>query len=513
MLPESWNEGYVTDIDYTHGYYRELSPSLQRFALICAGFAAPEEGAYLELGCGQGLSACIHAAATGCEIWATDFNPSQALHAIGLAQTAGLQVRIFDQSFAELSAREDMPRFSHIAAHGIWSWVSADNREVIVDILYRHLAVGGVAYLSYNTLPGWASAKPLRHLLYLHADLAGGSADGIGRQVKEAIDYAQRLAQVGAVYFKSHPEVGERLTNMATQDLQYLAHEYFNRDWHPMHFAECAKLLAAAKLEFAASANLLDHVNAINLGMEAQVLLRESDHAVLRETLRDYCVNQHFRRDLFTRGQRRLTALEQLELLQKYRIVLQTAGEDIPFDLNAPVGKIALQESIYRPLIEVLAREGYRPKSVAELRGLLTGLSLPQLLEALQVLVGMGHAHPCQAETLATKAQESAARLNQVICERACMADEIQFLASPVIGAGVMVSRLEQLFLLARNQSCATPEEWAGFAWQTLERQGFRLKKQGQRLEQPEENLAELVAQARTFAAQRLEILKALQIA
>jgi len=60
-----WTEGYITEIEYTRGYYRELSPNLQRFALLAAGYAQPpEEGAYLELGYGQGLALAIHAAAT-----------------------------------------------------------------------------------------------------------------------------------------------------------------------------------------------------------------------------------------------------------------------------------------------------------------------------------------------------------------------------------------------------------------------------------------------------------------
>lgn len=30
----TWAEGYVTEVDYTHGYHRELSPTLQRYALV-----------------------------------------------------------------------------------------------------------------------------------------------------------------------------------------------------------------------------------------------------------------------------------------------------------------------------------------------------------------------------------------------------------------------------------------------------------------------------------------------
>jgi hypothetical protein len=46
--------------------------------------------------------------------------------------------------------------------HGIWSWVSEDNRQIILDFIDRKLKPGGVLYLSYNTQPGWSAFMPLR---------------------------------------------------------------------------------------------------------------------------------------------------------------------------------------------------------------------------------------------------------------------------------------------------------------------------------------------------------------
>src|SRR5581483_6207048 len=149
-----WTEGYVTEIDYTHGYYRELSPVLQRYALLVAGFAPPpEEGAYLELGYGQGLSLAIHAAATPYEVWGTDFNPSHAAQAGGLIRAAGIEAHPFDDSFAEFAERRDLPKFGYAGLHGVWSWISNENRAHITTVLRRSLLPGGALYISYNTLP------------------------------------------------------------------------------------------------------------------------------------------------------------------------------------------------------------------------------------------------------------------------------------------------------------------------------------------------------------------------
>src|ERR1700693_2545593 len=121
-----WTAGYVTDLDYTHGYYRELCPGLLRLACLSAGVAPPASPPlrYLELGYGRGLSINIHAAATTGEFWGTDFNPSQAGYARGLAEAAGSGAKLLDDSFAELAARPELPEFDIITLHGIWSWVS-----------------------------------------------------------------------------------------------------------------------------------------------------------------------------------------------------------------------------------------------------------------------------------------------------------------------------------------------------------------------------------------------------
>src|SRR4051812_30816782 len=99
-----WTSGYVSEIDYTHGYYVELNPSRLRLACLSAGVAPPPAGPlrYLELGYGQGLSVNIHAAGCAGEFWGTDFNPTQAAHARSLADVSGSGATLLDESFAEL---------------------------------------------------------------------------------------------------------------------------------------------------------------------------------------------------------------------------------------------------------------------------------------------------------------------------------------------------------------------------------------------------------------------------
>jgi hypothetical protein len=66
--------------------------------------------------------------------------------------------------------------------------------------------------------------------------------------------------------------------------------------------------------------------------------------------------------------------------------------------------------------------------------------------------------------------------------------------------------------LLAKQQGHKQPTDWAQFVWAILSAQGQLLVKEGKALESAEDNLAELTAQAQTFADKQLPILKALQI-
>ena len=175
-----WSAGYVTDIPYTYGVYRELAPAVLNFAALVAGFAAPDPGGaltYCELGCGQGYSSNIVAASNpNVEVYANDFNPAHILGARALAAAAGTRnVHFHDSSFAEFAADETLPEFDIIALHGIYSWINADNRRHIVDFIRKRLKVGGLAYISYNALPGYAGALPLRRLLVDRAEAAHGS--------------------------------------------------------------------------------------------------------------------------------------------------------------------------------------------------------------------------------------------------------------------------------------------------------------------------------------------------
>lgn len=508
-----WTAGYVADIGYTYGYYTELNPLRVKLVFLNAGLALPDVGTACELGFGQGLSANIHAAASITQWYGTDFNPSQAAFAQELAKASGSGAQLLDDAFADFAQRPDLPEFDYIGVHGIWSWISDDNRAVMVDFIRRKLKVGGVLYISYNTLPGWASFAPMRHLMTQHADVLGSDGHGIVSRIDGAIDFADKLIKTNPAFARANPLVAGRLETLKGQNRHYLAHEYFNRDWHPMHFATMADWLAPAKVQFACSANYLEHIDSINLSAEQQALLKEIPDPMFRQSVRDFMVNQQFRKDYWVKGARQVSKLDTAEALRAVRVLLTTARDQVSLKVTGALGEATMTEAIYAPILDQLG--DHKPRTLGQLEKALAEqrITLAQLAEAALLLSGAGHLAVVQDDNASHKARKICDALNARLMSLARGSNDIAYLASPVTGGGITVNRFEQLFLLARQQGQKTPEGWAQFVWQLLAAQGQSLVKDGKTLESAEDNLAELNRQATEFAEKRLPILKALQIA
>lgn len=507
-----WTAGYVADIGYTYGYYTELNPLHVKLAFLNAGMAAPEMGAACELGFGQGLSANMHAAASITQWYGNDFNPSQAAFAQELAQVAGTDALLNDDAFADFAQRSDLPDFDYIGLHGIWSWISDENRSIIVDFIRRKLKVGGVLYISYNTQPGWAAFAPMRHLMTQHADVMGSQASGIVSRIENALDFASQLMDTNPSYLKANPLMRDRLKKLTEQNKHYLAHEYFNRDWHPMHFANMAESLSPAKVQYVCSANYLEHIDTINLTPEQQAFLGEIQEPMFRESVRDFMVNQQFRKDYWVKGARKLSVLERAEQLRQLKVILTTARADVPLKVPSALGEANMSEAVYGPILNHLA--SHKPQTLAQIEKAVQdhGVNFSQLLQSVLILAGAGHLATVQDDAVITRAKKHTDKLNAHLIHKSRSSTEINYLCSPVTGGGIALNRFQQLFLSAIAQGRKQPADWAESVWAVLSSQSQKLLKDGATLETAEDNLAELTQQAQAFAKNQFPILKALQI-
>ena len=58
--------------------------------------------------------------------------------------------------------------FDYVIAPRIYSWSSESEQERLFEILQNILTPNGVAFVAYNTLPGWASVQTLRDMMIFH---------------------------------------------------------------------------------------------------------------------------------------------------------------------------------------------------------------------------------------------------------------------------------------------------------------------------------------------------------
>jgi hypothetical protein len=512
-MSAEWTSGYVKDVDYTYGYYHEMNPLHMQLALLNKGIAIPNIGSACELGFGQGLSVNIHGAGMSAVWHGTDFNPSQTGFANELANVSGADVSLSDGAFSEFCNDPSLPNFDYICLHGIWSWISDENRQVIVDFARKKLNVGGVLYISYNTLPGWANFAPMRHLMTQHAEIVGSEDSGIVSRIDGAIKFAQDLLKTKPIYSGANPQVIERMSHLKNQNRHYLAHEYFNKDWHPMYFSDMAEWLESAKLSFACSAHYMEHIDSVNLTKDQAELMATIKDPDLTQSVRDFMVNQQFRRDYWIKGKRNLTDLERVEALQKITVILAKPRSEFKMKAEGPLGEAQLAEEIYVPILNEL--ESHQPRSISQLQDALkdTGMNFGQLVQAVMVLAGDGTVLPINPPEVIEQARDRTSRLNDHLIQKARSSGQINVLSSPVSGSGIPLGRFHQLFIGAIKQGYTDHKEWAQSVMDILKLQGQSIIKDGKTLESEEENLAELIDRAKEFEDNWLPIVRALGVA
>jgi hypothetical protein len=496
----NWSAGYVADIGYTYGVYTDMHPLRIKYAFLSSGLAFPDIGTACELGFGQGMSINAHAAASITEWHGTDFNPSQVAFAQDLAATSGSGANLFDQAFAEFCKRDDLPDFDYICLHGIWSWVSDENRSIIVDFLRRKLKVGGVLYISYNTLPGLAPMVPVRDLLSEHSAVMSPAGAGTPSRVANALEFMDKLMAAEPRFVGEHPGVKTRYERLRSMNAHYLAHEYFNRDWAPMPFSKVASWLEPAKLSFACSADLIGQIDSLSLTPDQSALLSGIENTGFRQTVRDFMLNQQFRRDYWVRGPRRIDNTEQLHQLAQLRVILVSSRDSVPDKVVTSTGERALSPAVYAPILDLLA--DHQPHTLGEiLEANKQTLTWPQLVQAIAILIGIARVFPAQEDATIEEVRPRTRQLNQRLCRLSLHSDEFQYLVSPLTGTAIGVQRFHQLFAMAQHKGLETADQMAAHATRILFDQGQRLVINGESLATQEENLAALKKHAEEFLA------------
>ena len=509
MSAADWSEGYVNDINYTYGYYPELNPQRIAIPFLQAGLAAPKIIRACELGFGQGVSVNIHAAAGGAEWAATDFNPSQVYFARRLADQSGVsgeKLLLAEQGFVEFCARSNLPDFDFIALHGVWSWISDENRHIIVDFVRRKLTAGGVLYISYNTLPAWSAHMPVRHLLQEH-----GSRVGHGNRterIRQAVQFGRDLLKHSPWLVQRAPDLPNRMQALDDYSADYIAHEYLNKDWQPMYFSQMEEWLGGAKLSYACSARHLEDIPACLFDEEQQAFFNSISDPSFAQTAKDYLLNRQFRCDYWAKGSYRVTSAEQERAWDALDIILLTERAKFSPDIAYTRSASGVPE-LFNPVLDYLADS--KVYNVGKMRRDLVGkLGNEQLYSVLAILFGKGDIAVCSAPEAAERQHANCRRFNRRVLESVEINSTLGYLASPVLGGGIGISYLEKLFLHAH--AGGLPEEaWDAKVWQILQQQGQILLRDGNKLESEAENLDEIARQKIEFLRHRFDLLQKLE--
>jgi SAM-dependent methyltransferase len=116
----------------------------------------------LELGCASGSNIIPMAyQLPGSRFVGIDLSYRQIAN--GRRWIDALGINNLELAFADLRELDaSLGTFDYIIAHGVYSWVPADVRDALLALCRRHLAPQGVAYVSYNTYPGWRPLQALR---------------------------------------------------------------------------------------------------------------------------------------------------------------------------------------------------------------------------------------------------------------------------------------------------------------------------------------------------------------
>ncbi len=442
-----WAGGYVADIEYISGFYRQQSPPHLALAALLGGVdgrlpAGTDAAHYLELGCGRGMNAALIAAANPAwRVTAVDYNPAHIAAGTALAREAGLTNLVFiEADFAELAGRAP-PAANVVSMHGVWSWVAPPVRAAIVRLLAAVVAPGGLVHLSYNALPAWQGAVGLQRLVFEAGRRSPGRSD---RQVTAGLAFAGEMREAGARHLRTDGFVGELMDHMAKAAVGYLAHEYMNAHWSPCFHADVAAAMADAKLDWAGSANLLESFPELMLTPDQRALLDRFDDPAMRELVKDTCMNRQLRHDLFVRGARRLTNAERDAALGELVLTLNVPPAEFVYSLDVPAGTAEMGPHFRDHVAHLEAG----PASVAALLAATSGHGNPAELAAVMV----GTSQAILVPLAGAGRTPSADRLNRVLGRRITSVagpEPSGGLASAALGTGLPASRVMQ-FVCAR---------------------------------------------------------------
>jgi methyltransferase-like protein len=238
----------------------------------------PERCRVLELGCGDGGNLIPMAYVLPGSAFLGLDSAGSAI-ARGREQTSALGLTNVTLEHVDLLDASDLGSYDYVIAHGVYSWVPPPVQERVLAIASEALAPNGIAYVSYNVLPGWHARIAMRQMMLWHMR---GSEDPIER-IGQARDLVRFLGE-------------------AAQPDPFLLHDDLSEFNEPLLFTDFIERARRHRLKFLSEADYSDMAvwNAESPG--GRFLLKVGALGVIeQQQYRDFLIFRRFRQTLLCR--------------------------------------------------------------------------------------------------------------------------------------------------------------------------------------------------------------------
>lgn len=269
----------------------------------------------LEVGCAEGYNLLPMAMGLPQAQWVgIDYSPVQ----INLAREFADELKVENVRFHTrniLDWGDDLGQFDYIIAHGVYSWVPPQVRDALLEGIRRSLAPQGVAYVSFNTYPGWHMLESLRHMMRYHGrgETSPQARAQKAREMMEILISAQEASHIPhAAFLPAHQHVAQSYYHTIMKEggraEAHLLHDELEEVNDPCYFYQFVEHIQQHGLDYVGDTDFSSMI-AQGLPEETMKLLRgviRSSHEM--EQYLDFVRNRTFRHALICHQGQTLSA-------------------------------------------------------------------------------------------------------------------------------------------------------------------------------------------------------------
>ncbi|MCO5166335.1 MAG: class I SAM-dependent methyltransferase [Planctomycetes bacterium] len=301
--------------------------------------APVERARVLEVGCAAGGNLIpIAVDLPGARCVGVDASRRQVDEGRAVVAALGLEnCELLHGDIAELGP--GLGTFDYVVCHGVYSWVPRHVQDAILGLCGRQLAPDGVAYVSYNTFPGWRMRSMIRDMMRYHARQFDEPRTAVA-QARRLLDYLAKNAADARGPYAALLE--HELSLLRRQSDAYLFHEHLEATNEPLYLHQFVERAEAAGLAYLGEASLGETRRTLSPEL-ADDVGRGSPAAVQVEQYRDFVINRSFRTSMLVRADRPLRAVAAPEDVTRFLVAARAERrapreDDPPAPPDTPPG-------------------------------------------------------------------------------------------------------------------------------------------------------------------------------